>query len=65
MLGDVVLCPSVARRNATTADHAYEDELALLIVHGILHLLGMDHIEEADAEKMEARERELLKEFHQ
>ena len=38
---------------------------ALLLVHGILHLLGMDHIEEADAEKMEARERELLAEFHQ
>ena len=37
----------------------------VLLVHGILHLLGMDHIEDADAQKMEARERELLAEFHQ
>ena len=64
LLGDVVICPSVAARNAPEHAGTYEDELALLLVHGILHLLGMDHMEEADAEKMEARERELLKEFH-
>ena len=64
LLGDVVICPSVAARNAPEHAGTYEDELALLIVHGILHLLGMDHIEDVDAEKMEARERELLAEFH-
>jgi probable rRNA maturation factor len=60
LLGDIVLCPAVAFRNAP--DHAgnYEDELALLIVHGILHLMGMDHSEEDEAEEMEAKEKELL-----
>ena len=64
LLGDVVICPAVAIRNA--ADHAgtYDDELALLIVHGILHLMGMDHEDDDEAEAMEARERELLGKFH-
>jgi probable rRNA maturation factor len=63
LLGDIVICPSVAKVRAP--DHAgnYEDELALLLVHGILHLLGMDHIEEDEAEAMEDRERELLEAF--
>lgn len=60
MLGDIVICPAVAKANAPEHAGTYEDELALLLVHGILHLLGMDHIEEADAVKMESRERELL-----
>src|SRR4029077_8601488 len=64
LLGDVVICPSVAARNAPEHAGTYDDELALLLVHGILHLLGMDHVEEADAEKMEQRERELLQEFN-
>ena len=65
MLGDVVLCPAVARRNAAETAHPYEDELALLIVHGILHLLGMDHAEAQEASAMQRRERELLTRFHQ
>lgn len=64
LLGDVVICPAVAARNAPEHAGTYDDEIALLLVHGILHLLGMDHTEDADAEKMEARERELLAEFH-
>ena len=64
LLGDVVICPSIAARNAPEHAGTYDDEIALLLVHGILHLLGMDHMEEADAEKMETRERELLAEFH-
>lgn len=64
LLGDVVICPAVAARNAPDHAGTYDDELALLLVHGILHLLGMDHIEEADADKMESRERELLAEFY-
>lgn len=64
LLGDVVICPSVAARNAPEHAGTYDDEIALLLVHGILHLLGMDHMEDADAEKMEARERELLAEYH-
>lgn len=64
MLGDVVVCPAVADRNAPEHAGTYDDELALLIVHGILHLMGMDHLEDEEAELMEAREQELLEKYH-
>ena len=64
MLGDVVICPMVAASNAPEHAGTYDDELALLIVHGILHLLGMDHLDDEEAEEMEARERDLLERFH-
>jgi probable rRNA maturation factor len=64
MLGDVVICPTVADRNAPTHAGTYEDELALLVVHGILHLMGMDHVDEEEARAMEQREQELLDRFH-
>ena len=69
VVGDVVICPAVATKNAPEHvgplhDGGVEDELALLVVHGVLHLLGMDHAEEDEAEAMEARERELLEKFH-
>ena len=64
MLGDVVLCPAMARRNATATSRPYDDELALLVVHGILHLLGMDHAEPEEANAMQHRERELLGRFY-
>jgi probable rRNA maturation factor len=65
LIGDVVVCPAVATRNAPEHAGTYTDEIALLIVHGILHLMGMDHEEDDEAELMEARERELLAKFHQ
>ncbi|HEX7168901.1 MAG TPA: rRNA maturation RNase YbeY [Acidimicrobiales bacterium] len=65
LLGDVVICPQVAAENAPEHAGTYEDELALLLVHGILHLLGMDHLDDEEAEEMEARERDLLARFHQ
>ncbi|HWC12008.1 MAG TPA: rRNA maturation RNase YbeY [Acidimicrobiales bacterium] len=64
ILGDVVLCPAVARRNAPTHAGTYDDEMALLVVHGLLHLLGMDHAEGEEAEVMQKREQELLDRFH-
>jgi probable rRNA maturation factor len=64
LLGDVYVCPSVALRNAPEHAGTYEDELALLVVHGVLHLLGMDHADDEEAEAMERRERELLQQFH-
>jgi probable rRNA maturation factor len=60
LLGDVVICPEVAHRQAPEHAGTYEEELALLLVHGILHLLGMDHEDEAEAVVMERREQELL-----
>ena len=64
LLGDVVICPAVAWRNAPEHAGSYDDELALLLVHGILHLLGMDHEDDSEAEVMEAREQELLAAHH-
>jgi probable rRNA maturation factor len=60
LLGDIVICPSVVRANARSAGVAFEDEMALMIVHGVLHLLGRDHVIESEAEEMEEREREIL-----
>jgi len=60
LVGDIVICPAVAARNAVEHECSLDDELALLVVHGVLHLLGWDHAEDDEAERMEARERELL-----
>ncbi|MGH9046144.1 MAG: rRNA maturation RNase YbeY [Acidimicrobiales bacterium] len=64
LLGDVVVCPAVAERNAKERSSPYDDEIALLVVHGVLHLLGMDHEIDVEAEAMEALERELLGTFY-
>jgi len=64
LVGDVVICPAVAHRNAPGHTGTYEDEIALLLVHGILHLMGMDHVDEQEARAMERREQELLARFH-
>jgi probable rRNA maturation factor len=60
LLGDVVVCPAVAARQATSHAGSIDDELALLLVHGVLHVLGHDHAEPGEAARMQARERELL-----
>ncbi|MGH9132091.1 MAG: rRNA maturation RNase YbeY [Acidimicrobiales bacterium] len=64
LLGDVVICPEVAHRNALAGGGSLDDEIALLVVHGLLHLNGMDHELEPEATQMEARERELLAGFY-
>jgi probable rRNA maturation factor len=64
LLGDVVLCPAVAARQAPEHAGTLDDELALLVVHGVLHVLGHDHAEPAEAERMRARERDLLEAHH-
>lgn len=56
LVGDVVVCPAVARRNAPTHAGTYEDEVALLVVHGVLHVLGHDHAEDDEAAVMRAAE---------
>lgn len=60
MLGDVIVAPAYVRRQADEHAVTFEDEMALMVTHGILHLLGYDHIEDHEAERMEERERELL-----
>jgi probable rRNA maturation factor len=64
LLGDVVVCPAVARRQAPDHAGTYDDEIALLVVHGVLHVLGHDHAAPEQTATMQARERELLDRFH-
>lgn len=64
LIGDVVICPEVAWRQAPEHAGSYDDELALLLVHGILHLLGMDHEDASEAAVMEALEQQLLDAHH-
>ena len=64
LLGDVVVCPVVAARQAPEHAGSYDDEVALLIVHGLLHLLGHDHAAERERTEMQARERALLADHH-
>jgi probable rRNA maturation factor len=64
LLGDVVVCPAVAERQAPSHAGSYDDEMALLVVHGVLHVLGHDHAEPDETAVMQARERELLDRFH-
>ena len=63
LLGDVVLCPEVAARQARDAGHSTTEELLLLTTHGILHLLGYDHAEPEEEKEMFALQRRLLLTF--
>lgn len=60
LLGDVVLCPAVAEKQAREAGHSTGDELELLCAHGILHLLGYDHAEPEEHKEMFGLQAELL-----
>ena len=60
ILGDLMLCPVVAQRQAVTAGHSTDAELELLTVHGILHLLGYDHAEPTEHAEMFGLQDELL-----
>jgi len=60
LLGDVVLCPEVADRQAVQAGHTGEDELHLLCAHGVLHLLGYDHADQAEEREMFSVQTRLL-----
>ena len=64
LFGDVVICPIVASRQAPSHAGNLDDEIALLIVHGILHVLGFDHDTEDKTNKMQEFERTLLEKHH-
>lgn len=61
MLGDVVICLDVARKQADDLGHSFEREVMYLTCHSILHLLGYDHIEDDDKKIMRAKEKEVMK----
>jgi probable rRNA maturation factor len=63
LLGDVVLCPQVALKQAEQAGHTTQEELLLLTTHGILHLLGYDHAEPDEEKEMFGLQRRLLLTF--
>jgi probable rRNA maturation factor len=63
VLGDVVVCPAVASRQAAERGGVLDDELSLLVVHGVLHLLNYDHTEPEETAAMQRREQELLARF--
>lgn len=63
ILGDIVLCPSVAASQADAAGHSLEAELQLLCVHGLLHLLGFDHAEPEEEREMFGLQNSLLGSF--
>jgi probable rRNA maturation factor len=63
LLGDVVLCPQVAAAQARQAGHSAQEELELLCVHGILHLLGYDHADPEEEAEMFGLQAELLREW--
>ncbi|MBT8226132.1 MAG: rRNA maturation RNase YbeY [Dactylosporangium sp.] len=60
LLGDIVLCPEIAVKQAVAAGHPESAELALLTVHGTLHLLGYDHAEPEEEREMFALQTRLL-----
>jgi len=60
LLGDVVISVETAQRQAEEAGHSLERELGILLIHGLLHLAGYDHMTDEDAVHMQAKEKELL-----
>jgi probable rRNA maturation factor len=62
-LGDVVLCPVVAQRQAQIAGHTAEAELEILLVHGILHLMGFDHSEPAEEQEMFGLQQKIINDW--
>src|SRR3954468_6691866 len=65
LIGDVVVCPSVAAAQAHEQGVTVDEELALLVVHGVLHLLNYDHADPREEATMRKRERELLARFRE
>lgn len=63
ILGDIVVCPEVAAKQAGEAGHSAHEEMLLLVTHGILHLLGFDHAEEDERTEMFELQRTLLLTF--
>jgi probable rRNA maturation factor len=63
LLGDVLICPHIAGEDARRMGHSLSEELDVLLVHGLLHLLGYDHHDAQEKAEMEARLREVLATF--
>jgi probable rRNA maturation factor len=64
LLGDIVVCPSFAQKQAEAAGHPLINDVLLLVTHGILHLLGFDHAEPDEEREMFGIQREILDSFY-
>ncbi|EGD57041.1 rRNA maturation RNase YbeY [Gordonia neofelifaecis] len=64
MLGDIVLCPEFAGEQAKSQHHSFEHEIAVLTVHGVLHLLGFDHAEPEDEREMFGLQGQIITEWY-
>ncbi len=64
LLGDIIISIDTAKRQAEEYGHTFERELAFLAVHGTLHLLGYDHMEEEETKIMRAEEKRVLAELN-
>ncbi|MBQ4814522.1 rRNA maturation RNase YbeY [Pseudoalteromonas luteoviolacea] len=60
LVGDLIICPQVVFREAQEQEKSFHDHFAHMVIHGCLHLLGFDHINEQDAMEMESLEKEFL-----
>jgi probable rRNA maturation factor len=65
ILGDIVVCPTVAEKQAAEAGHSSVDEMKLLTVHGLLHLLGFDHADDAEEKEMFGLQNQILADFRE
>ena len=65
LLGDIVICPAVAERQADTAGHETMNEILQLTAHGILHLLGFDHSEPEEEKEMFGIQKSILEAFYE
>lgn len=63
VLGDIIICMDVAKAQADQYNHSFERELGFLALHGFLHLLGYDHMNEADEQKMFQRQDDILNRY--
>lgn len=63
ILGDIVLCADIAKEQAEAYGHSLEREVCFLIAHSMFHLLGYDHMNEADEQKMFAKQEKVLSEL--
>lgn len=63
ILGDIVICDAVVRQEAQAQNKTALDHYAHMVVHGMLHLYGHDHLDQVDADEMEEIEREILERF--
>ncbi|MFP1915464.1 rRNA maturation RNase YbeY [Lonsdalea quercina] len=60
LLGDLIICRQVVEQEAAEQEKTLEEHWAHMVVHGCLHLLGYDHIEDSEAEEMESLETEIM-----